>query len=417
METAKGRDVGQGIERERARQAQKMRKNQQWHSFTYRQNEQQRVTLSASIEVRPEWTMVEQYSLGALSKLPGLKGPFPAEDLYACGQVYPYNRRLDRVTPKATVDLYRAKLSPLTSGAESDTVLQRLASEKAGFVYTTDAVFATLVCAARSNYSWDLVVNHYGTHVFIDRRDGSGFEYPTVNETAQDPIPDDPESMNGMQQLSAEAMGIERSFMESSIDTNGTPTPMGAAGPHAASASLPQGYRYRKWKLDADTGIVVRCTVDATSESRGQVQNTTLRVVNEFDSRVQGALDFRKNIENQRGAVLATELKNNQNKIAKWTCCALLAGTEQIKLGFATRTHPKDPRNHVLVAMQAYKPKDFAAQIALKEENMFAVLKGFVDKLRTLKQGKYLFVKDPNKPILRLYQVSGGGGDGGDFFA
>ena len=62
-------------------------------------------------------------------------------------------------------------------------------------------------------------------------------------------------------------------------------------------------------------------------------------------------------------------------------------------------------RNHVLVATQGYKPKDFAAQINLKEENFLAVLKTFVDVLRPLKEGKYLFVKDPAKPVLRLYAV------------
>ena len=36
-------------------------------------------------------------------------------------------------------------------------------------------------------------------------------------------------------------------------------------------------------------------------------------------------VDWRQKLENQRGAVLATELKNNANKIAKWTAAALVA--------------------------------------------------------------------------------------------
>jgi translation initiation factor 3 subunit D len=35
-------------------------------------------------------------------------------------------------------------------------------------------------------------------------------------------------------------------------------------------------------------------------------------------------VDWRQKLENQRGAVLATELKNNANKIAKWTAAALV---------------------------------------------------------------------------------------------
>lgn len=35
----------------------------------------------------------------------------------------------------------------------------------------------------------------------------------------------------------------------------------------------------------------------------------------------------------QRGGVLATELRNNACKLAKWTVQALLAGSDQIKFG------------------------------------------------------------------------------------
>lgn len=44
-------------------------------------------------------------------------------------------------------------------------------------------------------------------------------------------------------------------------------------------------------------------------------------------------VDWRQKLDSQRGAVLATELKNNSYKLARWTCCALLAGSEYLKLG------------------------------------------------------------------------------------
>ena len=46
-----------------------------------------------------------------------------------------------------------------------------------------------------------------------------------------------------------------------------------------------------------------------------------------------GGVDWRSRLDNQRGAVLATELKNNSCKLAKWTVCSLLAGSDQIKFG------------------------------------------------------------------------------------
>jgi len=46
-------------------------------------------------------------------------------------------------------------------------------------------------------------------------------------------------------------------------------------------------------------------------------------------------VDWRAKLDSQRGAVLATELKNNSCKIAKWTASALLAGSDIVKFGYA----------------------------------------------------------------------------------
>ena len=41
--------------------------------------------------------------------------------------------------------------------------------------------------------------------------------------------------------------------------------------------------------------------------------------LNEIDAKLVGGVVWRSKLESQRGAVLATELKNNSNKLAKWT--------------------------------------------------------------------------------------------------
>lgn len=51
-----------------------------------------------------------------------------------------------------------------------------------------------------------------------------------------------------------------------------------------------------------------------------------LQALNEWDSRSCNGVDWRRKLDSQRGAVLATELKNNSSKLAKWTMSALLAG-------------------------------------------------------------------------------------------
>ena len=63
-------------------------------------------------------------------------------------------------------------------------------------------------------------------------------------------------------------------------------------------------------------------------------------------------VDWRAKLETQRGAVLATELKNNANKLAKWTAAALVTNVDMIKLGYVSRAHPRDPNNHVILGTQ-----------------------------------------------------------------
>ncbi len=50
--------------------------------------------------------------------------------------------------------------------------------------------------------------------------------------------------------------------------------------------------------------------------------------------------------------MLANELKNNANKLAKWTAAAHISGTDMIKLGYVTRATPKDNFNHVILGTQ-----------------------------------------------------------------
>ena len=50
------------------------------------------------------------------------------------------------------------------------------------------------------------------------------------------------------------------------------------------------------------------------------------------------------------------------------------------------------------------KPKDFATQINLNMDNCWGIVRALVDLALRLDDGKYLIVKDPNKPLMRLYR-------------
>lgn len=116
----------------------------------------------------------------------------------------------------------------------------------------------------------------------------------------------------------------------------------------------------------------------------------------------------RDKIDSQRGAVLANELKNNSFKLAKWTAQSLLAGADQMKIGFCSRSTPKSNYEHVILATQFYRPKDFAAQITLNEGQMWAMMRMFVQLFNKQEDGKYVLMREPNKAILTLYRVPPG---------
>ena len=52
---------------------------------------------------------------------------------------------------------------------------------------------------------------------------------------------------------------------------------------------------------------------------------------------------------------MATEIKNNGNKLARWTVEALLSSADQIRVGFVSRVNTKDKsRMFLLILLYLY---------------------------------------------------------------
>ncbi|XP_029691797.1 eukaryotic translation initiation factor 3 subunit D-like isoform X2 [Takifugu rubripes] len=167
--------------------------------------------------------------------------------------------------------------------------------------------------------------------------------------------------------------------------------------------------RYRHWKLGEDIDLIVCCEHDAVmTGAKGEVSFINVKTLNEWDSRYCNGVDWRQKLDSQRGAVLATELKNNSYKLARWTCCAMLAGSEYLKLGYVSRYHVKDSARHVILGTQQFKPNEFASQINLSMENAWGILRCVIDICRKLDEGKYLILNDPNKQVIRVYSLPDG---------
>merc|ERR1712098_153775 len=149
--------------------------------------------------------------------------------------------------------------------------------------------------------------------------------------------------------------------------------------------------------------------IDAVQKNAisGEDQFLTVKALNEFDHKAQGsggALDWRTKLVGQRGAVVATEMKNNSCKLARWTVQSIMAKADVMKLGFVSRANPKTNDKHVILGVVGWKPRDFAQQMNLSLSNGWGIVRTIAAMCLQREEGKYVLVKDPNKQILRLYE-------------
>jgi translation initiation factor 3 subunit D len=103
-----------------------------------------------------------------------------------------------------------------------------------------------------------------------------------------------------------------------------------------------KAYKYTRFDLSTSDEdpvyLIVRTELDAVQKNAisGEDQFVTVHALNEFDNKAQGsggALDWRTKLVSQRGAVVATEMKNNSCKLARWTVQSILARADVMKLG------------------------------------------------------------------------------------
>jgi hypothetical protein len=290
------------------------------------------------------------------------------EDLENYGFLYYYDRSYDKQPGAKTSErrlnvLERAAYNVTTS---SDPIMQELSDKDEATVFATDNVLSMLMCATKSVYSWDLVFSRKGNKVFIDKRDGSNLDMVTVNENAADaPLEiseGNKDSINSPGALMLEATHINNVFplqVVAESDTNKVTmthehpfyNPEVESDPPASKS-----YKYRRFDLSLEKDeeplhLIVRTELDAVVKNNinGEDQFLTIKALNEFDNKAQGsggALDWRSKLASQRGAVLATEMKNNSCKLARWAVQSILAKADTMKLGYALSPTSHCPRSN-----------------------------------------------------------------------
>ncbi|KAL5338867.1 eukaryotic translation initiation factor 3 subunit D [Aspergillus crustosus] len=401
--------------------------------FGWKDYDKPQRTREPSINIRPDWSMLEEVDFNRLSKL-NLQTP-EGEDVDTYGFLYYYDRSYDKAPVKNAErrlqSLERAAYNVTTS---QDPVIQELAEKNEAQVFATSDILSLLMCAPRSVYSWDIVIIHQGNKIFLDKREGASLDLVTVNENAADAPLEVAESsgkqdtINTPGALALEATFINHNFaLQTVVESNTSKVELNHPNPfyNADEETEPlasKAYKYRRFDLSLDSdeeplNLIVRTEIDALVKNpvNGEDQQLIVKALNEFDSKAQGSggsLDWRSKLYSQRGAVVATEMKNNSHKLARWTTQAILAKADGMKLGFVSRANPRSAAGHVVLGVAGYKPREFAAQMNLNLSNGWGIVRTIVDRIRALdaeeddeKVIKYILVKDPNRPVLRLYSV------------
>lgn len=297
-----------------------------------------------------------------------------------------------------------------------DPVLQHLLAEDPNCtVIATDHVLACIIAAARSVYSWDIVIRKLDNKLIFDKRDGSQIDFLSVNETAMEPPNhENPESIDSPVKLGQEASCLNQNFSQMVLETDREPEEMERPNPFDDDdeGKVASGaYRYRKITLPGNpkaesdflqqpVSIIVRTEVNCKMADGGLV---SVKALNEYDPNLNQS--WRTHLESQRGACLATELKNNAFKLGRWACQAILSGCETMKIGYVSRVSPKDAWTHSVLGVQTYRTDDFAEQIGLTRNNMFGILRTIIDCVMAWDDGKYLLLKDPTKSVMRFYET------------
>ncbi|KAK6205854.1 hypothetical protein LQW54_008149 [Pestalotiopsis sp. IQ-011] len=385
----------------------------------------------ASINVKPDWKLLEEIDFNRLAKLN--LDTDEGEDMDSYGFLNYYDRSYDKTTVKSgekrLTAIDRATYNVTTS---SDPVIQELAEKDEATIFATDSILSMLMCAPRSIYPWDIVIVRQGNKIFMDKRENAALDMVTVNENAADAPHEgadgSKDTINSPAALSEEATYINHNFANQVVVDGNNKLEMAHANPFYNSAEETEPpaskvYKYRRFDLSLSEEepmyLMVRTELDAVQKNAisGDDQYLTLKALNEFDNKAPGsggALDWRTKLVSQRGAVVATEMKNNSVKLARWTVQSILSKADVMKLGFVSRANPKSNDKHVILGVVGWKPRDFANQMNLSLSNGWGIVRTIADMCLKREEGKFVLVKDPNKSILRLYEVPAGSFDDDD---
>eukprot|EP01057_Protomagalhaensia_wolfi_P000371 Protomagalhaensia_wolfi_Nauph_80__370@NODE_1203_length_1662_cov_6_714110_g923_i0_p1_GENE_NODE_1203_length_1662_cov_6_714110_g923_i0NODE_1203_length_1662_cov_6_714110_g923_i0_p1_ORF_typecomplete_len501_score139_12eIF3_zeta/PF05091_12/2_2e89Activator_LAG3/PF11498_8/9_6Activator_LAG3/PF11498_8/2_1e03_NODE_1203_length_1662_cov_6_714110_g923_i0911593 len=371
------------------------------------------------VEIDPEWSQVCDMTLQSL--VTGYQMN-PREVLFQDvewrGQLHRFNRKLDRVTPKVTVQMkeaYMNKYSIVVPRARNDEVLTGLLQENDDVAaIITDQLLATLLALPQSRYSWQMYAYRLDGKLIVEKPEASTLDLLTVNETAPDAALDASKG-RGMYDVGVEAAKINCEFSQMAVEGMEQVKDFGEL-PFADDTEVPpqRAYRYRLVTLPPGKSkggkvirnqplvVAVRATVDAMIELDDKETYIAVHALNEVTTSSKPlSLPYADALERRKGDLFITELKNNACKMAKWVYCAMIAGVSHLKIGFVTKKQNK----YSLLQVQTVSVQTLAAQMGLKLPNAWGIAREILDTVlgHDRGDGQYIITRDPIQSQIKIH--------------
>ncbi|ANB14468.1 translation initiation factor eIF3d Moe1 [Sugiyamaella lignohabitans] len=371
----------------------------------------------ASVNITEGWSLIQSIGFNEFQKLSFDVRQGESIDSY--GSVHYYN---NKTLDKPSVN---AKLEPLDRivyniSTSDDPVIQELSAKDAGTVFATDSIISLLMCVTKTVNPWDIIITKKNGKVYLDKREGGPLDLVSVDENAADApadATDSKDTLNNATALAYEATYINQNFNANAVIESSETYDFGKPNPFYSEEDqkqseplLAHGYDYKKFNLannveEEPINLVIRTEIDAAQKNlNGSVSLVTVKALNEYGGST-GALEWKNRFVNARGAIVAAEMKNNLCKISRWTVQSILAGANLMKIGFVSRVNPKDNTQHTIIGVIGQEPAQLSNQINLNLNNGWGIVKSVVNICSELDEGKYVLLRDPNNPAVKLYKV------------
>lgn len=280
-------------------------------------------------------------------------------------------------------------------------------------VIGTDQVLSFLMAASHGKYSWHLNFTYADGKLVIQKDYGSVLDIQSINESARNKQPtiDDPQPINRAKELHKECTEVQndlRSFILAKENLNVYEETKQETGDGISMKGVRRAFRYRFIDLPPVNGsksnktirIGTRATIDCGRKmSDGSIQLGICRAMLEY----QSSAGLKAALKKQSGALATTEFRNNAPKMTRWMNETILSGVDTMIFGWTARTSVLANTSHNVYSVAVEKSKNLRDQLGYNPSHCFGQLRSIIDKvLEYGKEGEYMLIKDPTKPILRL---------------